>query len=162
MKKFRRPLALAGAGLLLVLMAMAADTLIVKVQTTALRKTPQFFGPVVVYLKVGDKLTKVSEQNGWYQVKTAAGLPGWIHGSAVEVSRINLLASNQPMKTQATATEAALAGKGFNKSVEASYRAKHAEISFVWVDRMLQIKIGQGAIQEFLRVGRLGDYRGAK
>ncbi|MGD0783727.1 MAG: SH3 domain-containing protein, partial [Candidatus Aminicenantales bacterium] len=113
MKIPRRKLALF-AGLLIVLLAMAADTVVVvKIQTTAIRQNPQFFAPVLLPLKAGDKLTKVGEANGWIQVKTQTGLVGWIHSSAVEVPKLNLLASNDPMKTQAKASEVALAGKGF-------------------------------------------------
>ena len=43
------------------------------------------------------------------------------------------------MKTQASASEVALAGKGFNKQVEDSYKAKHADANFAAVDRMLKI-----------------------
>jgi hypothetical protein len=150
-------------GFLIGLLAMAADTVVVvKIQTTAIRQNPQFFAPAVAALKAGDKLTKVGESNGWIQVKTQSGLVGWIHSSAVEVPKLNLLASNDPMKTQAKASEVALAGKGFNKQVEDSYRAKHAELNFALVDRMLQVKIALNLIEAFLRQGRLGDFGGGR
>jgi hypothetical protein len=150
MKIPKRSLVLLG-GLLIVLLAMAADTVVVvKIQTTAIRQNPQFFAPALVTLKAGDKLTKISESNGW------------IHSSALEVSKVNLLASNDPMKTQAKASEVALAGKGFNKQVEDSYKSKHTELNFALVDRMLQVKIASNQIEAFLRQGRLGDFGGAK
>ncbi len=151
------------AGLLIVLLAMAADTVVVvKIQTTAIRQNPQFFAAVVVSLKAGDKLTKVGEANGWIQVRTQTGLVGWIHSSAVEVPKLNLLASNDPMKTQAKASEVALAGKGFNQQVEDSYKTKHGELNFALVDRMLQIKIASSQLEAFLRQGRLGDFGGGR
>ena len=162
MKIPRRTLVLFG-GLLIVLLAMAADTVVVvKIQTTSIRQNPQFFAPAIVSLKAGDKLTKVGESNGWIQVKTPTGLVGWIHSSAVEVPKLNLLASNDPMKTQAKASEVALAGKGFNKQVEDSYKSKHAELNFALVDRMLQVKIASNQIESFLRQGRLGDFGGGR
>lgn len=153
----------ALGGLLIVLLALAADTVVVvKIQTTAIRQNPQFFAPALVTLKAGDKLTKISEANGWIQVKTQTGLVGWIHSSAVEVPKLNLLASNDPMKTQAKASEVALAGKGFNKQVEDSYKSKHTELNFALVDRMLQVKVASGQIENFLRQGRLGDFGGGR
>ena len=135
----------------------AATTLVVKIQTTQLRKSPQFFAPAVATLKSGDRLEKISESGGWVQVKTAGGAVGWIHGSAVETPKSNLLAMGAPLKTQATASEAALAGKGFNKQVEDSYKAKHAEANFAAVDRMLQVRTTLAQVQEFLKAGRLGE-----
>jgi SH3-like domain-containing protein len=137
----------------------AAQVLVVKVQTTQLRRNPQFFGPALVSLKAGDKLEKMSEANGWVQVKTAAGAVGWIHSSAVTESALAMTSTGQNLKTQATANEVALAGRGFNKQVEDSYKAKHAEVSFVGVDRMVQIRIGMAELEDFLRKGRLGGVK---
>jgi uncharacterized protein YgiM (DUF1202 family) len=139
---------------------LAAETLLVKVQTTQLRKGPQFFSQALAALKAGDRLEKVSENAGWIQVKTSAGVLGWVHSSAVQTTKFNLLAMDKSMKTQATASEVALAGKGFNKQVEASYRAKHGEVSFALVDQMLQLKIPPAQIEDFLKKGKLGEFRG--
>jgi uncharacterized protein YgiM (DUF1202 family) len=159
MTKFR------SAILIVVLVAVglaiaAAEGLVVKVQTTQLRRTPQFFGPSLAALKAGDRLEKVSEANGWIQVKTAAGVIGWIHSSAVIASTVALTSTGQNLRTQATANEVALAGKGFNKQVEDSYKSKHGEVSFVWVDRMVQVRIGLAQLQDFLTQGRLAGQTG--
>jgi hypothetical protein len=141
----------------LICLASAADGLVVKIQITQLRKTPQFFAPVVAPLKAGDLLTKVSETGAWIQVRTAAGLSGWVHRSAVEVPRFGLMAAVGGTKTQATASEAALAGKGFSKQVEDSYKAKHAEANFAGVDRMLQVKVSSAQVEDFLKRGKLAS-----
>jgi len=146
----------------------AADILIVKIQATQLRKSPQFFAQTLGALKAGDKLEKMSESNGWIQVKNAAGVVGWVHTSAVEPPKFDLLAINRDMKTQATAGEVSLAGKGFNKQmgfdkqVEDSYRAKHGEANFAGVDRLLLIKITLAQVEDFLKKGRLGEFRGVQ
>lgn len=160
--KRRRLLAAALGALLMVFIVLAADMLVVKIQSTQLRKSPQFFTQTIATLKAGDRLEKVSESDGWIQVKTGAGVIGWIHSSAVETPRFSLLAMNKDMKTQASASEVALAGKGFSKEVEASYKAKHAEVSFVWVDRMLQVKVSLAQIEDFLKKGNLGEFRGGQ
>jgi len=142
------------------LLVLAADMVIVKVQSTAIRKTPQFFAPVLLNLKAGDRLEKLGASNGWIQVRTSAGISGWIHSGAVEAPKFNLMATDAAMKTRASASEVALAGKGFNKQVEDSYRVRHAELNFGLVDRLLQIKVAAATLEDFLRKGRLGDFKG--
>jgi len=148
--------------LLIVAIGWAADTLVVKIQTTQLRKSPQYFSQGLAALKAGDRLEKISESSGWIQVKTSGGVVGWIHSSAVEVTKFNLLAMDKSMKTQATASEVALAGKGFNKQVEDKYKSKHTEMNFAAVDAMLQLKTTLAQIEDFLKKGKLGESRGAK
>jgi len=157
-----RSLVILLTAFLVALAIAAADIVVVKIQATQLRQNPQFFAPAVVALKAGDKLEKVSEANGWVQVKTSAGLIGWVHSSAVGTSKFALAAANKDLKTQATASEVALAAKGFNKQVEDSYRAKHAEANFAAVDALFLVKVSLAQIEDFLKKGRLGDFRGVK
>ncbi len=157
------PSTLALSLFIIFVSLLAAETLIIKVQTTSLRKSPKFYAPVVQALKAGEKIEKISSQpDGWIQVKTSGGAVGWIHSSAVAVQKFDLLAMDKSMKTQASASEVALAGKGFNKQVEESYRAKHNDVSFVWVDRMLLIKIAASRVEEFMRNGKLGEWGGGR
>ncbi len=142
---------------------LVAETLIIKVQTTSLRKNPKFYAPVVQALKAGDRIEKISSRpDGWIQVKTSGGTVGWIHSSAVAVQKFDLLAMDKGVKTQASVSEVALAGKGFNKQIEDSYRAKHTDVSFVWVDRMLRIKMAASRVEEFMRNGKLGEWGGGR
>jgi hypothetical protein len=162
--KVKRPISSALVISLfgLVLCLLAAETLVVKVQSTNLRKSPKFYAPSLLTLRAGDKIEQIASQEGWLQVRTSGGATGWVHSSAVVVQKFDLLAMDKSMKTQATASEVALAGKGFNKQVEESYRAKHGDVSFVWVDRMLQVKIPPAQVEEFMRQGKLGEFRGTK
>jgi uncharacterized protein YgiM (DUF1202 family) len=155
---------IAALGLLALFVTLVlAETLVVKIQSTNLRKTPKFYGAVVQALKSGDKVEKVTSQpDGWIQVKTAAGAVGWIHSSAVAVQKFSLTAMDSGLKTQASASEVALAGKGFNKQVEESFRAKNKAANFAEVDRMQQLKVTSAALEQFLKQGQLGEWRGAK
>jgi hypothetical protein len=148
---------LAVLALAFLCLAAASDGWVVKIQTTQLRKSPQFFGTTVAALKAGDLLTQVGAYGAWIQVRTASGMTGWVHKSAVEVPQFSLLASAGGTRTQASASEAALAGKGFSQQVEDSYKAKHAEADFAGVDRMLQVKITSSELQVFLVKGKLGQ-----
>ncbi len=155
MRRKRPLIAAAAVAAVLVLALVAAETLIVKIQTTQLRRNPQFFSPGVATLKAGDRLEKLGEAAGWIQVRTPSGATGWVHGSAVAPPRTQLLAGSADMKTQATANEVTLAGKGFNKQVEDSYRAQNPSVSYVWVDRMVQQRVAMAEIQDFLKRGLL-------
>lgn len=150
------PLTVIGTLLFLIVILLVAETLVVKVQSTSLRSSPKFYASAIQALRAGDKVEKISTQDGWIQVKTASGAVGWVHSSALLVPKFNLVASRQGLQTQASSGEIALAGKGFNKQVEESYRAKHKGLSFAWVDRMLQIRISAAQVEEFLKKGRLG------
>jgi len=152
----------AACALAVICLALAADTLVVKIQTTQLRAQPQFFAAVVANLKAGDAMTQVGESGAWLQVRTAGGLNGWIHRSAVEVPRYALAASAGGARTQAAASEVALAGKGFNKQVEDNFRAGHGEANFPAVDRMLQVKTYMSQLREFLTQGKLGGQGGGR
>lgn len=148
--------------LLIILGFSATEFLVVKVQTTALRAEPKFFAQVKSMLKFGDQLEKLDFKEGWFQVKTLNAVSGWVHSSAVQPRPSKLAMLAQEPKAQATASEVALASKGFNRQVEASYRQRHPEIDYTWVDRMLSFKTGQAAIEKFLREGRLGEWKEAK
>lgn len=159
MKKYLYPVLLF---LLIVIAFSASEILVVKVERTALRTEPRFFAPVKSLLKFGDQVEKVTLQEGWFQVKTPQGLSGWVHSSAVQPrpSKLALLAKGP--KAEATASEVALASKGFNRQVETSYRQRHPEIDYTWVERMLGFKVDQAAIEKFLKEGHLGDWKEAK
>ena len=161
MKRPHRWSALAGA-LLALAVVLLAETVVVKIQSTSLRKEPKFFASAIAALKAGDTLEKLASQDGWYQVKTSAGVVGWIHSSAVEVKKFNLLAMDKSMKTQASASEVALAGKGFNKQVEDNYKSKHGEANFAAVDRMLKISIQPSDVESFIKNGKLGESGGGR
>ncbi len=160
--KRRVPVLILISLLVVFIGLLLAETLIIKVQSTNLRKNPKFYAPVVQALSAGERVEKISSQEGWFQVRTSSGATGWLHSSAVEVQKFSLLALDKSMKTQASASEVALAGKGFNKQVEESYRAKHGELSFAWVDKMLQVKIPVAQIEDFMKKGKLGEFGGGR
>ncbi len=150
------------AAVLVIASVLLAETLIVKIRSTYLRKEPKFYAQTLTSLKAGEKLEKISSQDGWIKVKTSRGLVGWIHSSSVQSKKFSLLAMDKSLKTEATADEVALAAKGFNKQVEESYRAKNRNVSYAWVEKMLQIKVSPAQIEEFLEKGQLGEFGGQR
>ncbi|NOR14838.1 MAG: SH3 domain-containing protein [Candidatus Aminicenantes bacterium] len=137
---------------------LLAETLVVKVKTTNLRKEPVFYAETIAVLKAGEAVEKVAEQAGWYKVKTAKGIQGWVHSSAVSSKSFDLLSLGRTTKTGASAEEVALASKGFNRQVEDAYKAKHKDANFAGVDRMLRLKVTPAQLRRFLEQGKLGKF----
>ena len=85
-----------------------------------------------------------------------------VHESAVEARTFKLAAMDKGLKTQATAGEVALAGKGFNKEVENSYKARNTGADYDAVERMLKIAVSPEAVLAFLKKGRLDVEGGSR
>jgi hypothetical protein len=145
-----------------VFVVLLAETVVVKVKTTAVRQHPKFASPVVATIKAGDSLEKLEMQSGWVKVRTKAGVVGWLHSTAVDAKKLNLLASDKSMKTQASASEAALAAKGFNKQVEDKYRAGNPAANYAAVDAMEKVKPTAAEVEAFLKQGQLAELGGAR
>jgi uncharacterized protein YgiM (DUF1202 family) len=141
---------------------LLAETLIVRVQTTYVRKEPKFYSSPLATLSAGESVTQISAQAGWFKVKTSRGVVGWIHSQAVQTGKLTVAAMDQSLKTSATADEVALAGKGFNKQVEDEYKSRNKAISFGEVDRMLKIKVTNEELRKFLMDGKLAEFGGAR
>jgi len=139
-----------------------AETMVVKVQTTNLKKEPKFFADTIAVLKIGDSVETIGLQDGWFNVKTSAGQVGWLHSSALMEKKSGFSVLSTSVSAQTTGEEVALAAKGFNKQVEDKYKADNPNIDFTWVDKMLKIKVSPKEIAEFLKKGKLGESGGAK
>ncbi len=150
-------------GLAVVCVAVLfAQTLFVKVQTTYVRKEPKFYSPAVATLQAGEGVTQIASEGGWFKVRTAKGIEGWVHSSAVQTGKFAVAAMDQTLKTRATTEEVALAGKGFNKQVEEEYKNRNKEMNFLEVDRMLKIKVSPDELRRFLVEGKLAEFGGAR
>jgi len=160
MRKLSRMNSLLGCVFIVLVTALIAETLMVKVQTTHLRKEPKFYASTITVLRAGEVVETMSAADGWYQVKTAIGTVGWLHSSAVQTGSFNLTATDRTLAAKATADEIALAGKGFNKQVEESYKTKNSNANFAAVDRMLKVKVSRDQLLKFLKEGMLGIYGG--
>jgi len=89
------------------------------------------------------------------QVTSSRGVAGWIHGSALTVKKIQMAAGSQTAKVAASGDELALAGKGFNKDVEADFKAKNKNLDYTWVDAMGAMTITPQETVKFITDGEL-------
>ena len=90
--------------------------------------------------------------------KPPGGIVGWIHSSAATPKKVRLKALDNALRTDASAAEVTLAGKGFNKQVEEGYRAKNPELNFTLVEKMLKYRLSPSEIEAFLKRGKLGEF----
>lgn len=136
------------------------EFLTVQVKQGQMRSTPSFLGRVTATLAYGDKVGLIEEKGAWKMV-TIRKIKGWMHMSALTTKAIALQAGKANVKTGATRSELALAGKGFNPKVEAEFKNKNKHIDYTWVDRMEALAIKPGQMQAFLKQGQVNVPEGA-
>lgn len=140
--------------------AFAADpkTMTVMVQKTQIRASSSYLGTVVATLSYGDKVTILAQPAGapkdWLYILAPGGkTKGWVNASALTAKKVELSSSSGVQQT-ASSGDVALAGKGFNSSVEAEYSAEKG-LDFTWVDRMAGLVVSPGDLGDFVRQGGL-------
>ena len=125
----------------------------VQVRTGQLRTAPSFLGKIAAKVSYGDRLEILEERADWFRVRNASGASGWIHGSALTEKKVVLKAGQSDLSADASGEELALAGKGFNDEVEATWRSSNPDLDFSWVDRMENWTVDAAEIQDFLKQG---------
>jgi SH3-like domain-containing protein len=127
----------------------------VQVKTTQIRATPSFVGKILGTLSYGDRVTVLAQQSGWARISLPAGKgEGWVNLSALSPKRIVLKAGSQEVASGASSGEVALAGKGFNREVEAEYRDEK-QLDYTWIDRMEAFRVSPEQVLAFLQQGGL-------
>jgi len=142
------------------LFSATIEFLSVQVKQGQLRSTPSFLGNVTATLAYGDKVELIEDKGAWKMV-TIRKIKGWMHASALTAQTIALQAGKADVKTGATSSELALAGKGFNAKVEAEFKKKNKNFDYNTVDRMEALAIKPGQMQAFLKQGEVSPPEGA-
>jgi len=126
------------------------DTVWVSSKSADLKSSTGFFANTTGSLQMGDKVTVLQVNGNWAQVSSAANtsLSGW--------TALSNLSSRQIVSsgTGASASEIALAGKGFNQEVENSYKA-NGNLDYTDVDKTEAIKVSRDDLYIFVTDGRL-------
>ena len=123
----------------------------VNVRETQVRAAPSYMGKILAVVKYGDRLDVVQEQSGWAKVMLSGGkIQGWVSLSALQDKRIALTAGQAGSTSGASSGEVALAGKGFNKEVEAQYKDEK-QLDYTWVDRMEGYRVSAEQVLAFLQ-----------
>ena len=142
--------------LLLNATADAQKVMSVQVKESQLRATPSHLGKIVAKVSYGDRVTVSEEQGDWKRVSVSnRKSQGWIHNTALTSKQIALRAGQGNVGSSVSRDEIALAGKGFNKEVEAQYLQNNKKIDYTWINQMETIKVSPKQMEDFIVAGRL-------
>ena len=126
-------------------------TVWVSVRTVMLKSSTGFFASNRGEVAYGDQATVLQISGNWAEINTSEGLTGWISTANLSTKRIVATGGT----STATASEVALAGKGFNQEVENEYKAAGGNLNFAAVDWTENIQISEEDLYNFLIEGRL-------
>jgi hypothetical protein len=137
------------------LFSVTNEFLSVQVRQGQMRSTPSFLGKVTAILAYGDKVELIEDKGPWKMVKIRK-IKGWMHMSALTTKTLSLQAGKANVKTGATSSELALAGKGFNAKVEAEFKSRNKHLDYAAVDRMeKRFTLKPGQVQAFINQGQI-------
>jgi uncharacterized protein YgiM (DUF1202 family) len=118
----------------------------VAIQSAAMRDSSGFFAKDIGNLSLGTEVTVITEDGKWAQVQ-AGNLNGWVASASLSARRVTAAGS------AITASDVALAGKGFSPDTEMEYKKNGLDYSAV--DSMEKINVPNGDILRFVTEGRL-------
>ncbi|MEW6500217.1 MAG: hypothetical protein ACOY8P_10680 [Thermodesulfobacteriota bacterium] len=146
-------------ALLLLLAPAQAMAERIAVREGVLRQSPSPFGAIKRKLPYDTEVTVARKQDGW--VLVSAPENGWLHASAVSEGKESLrMAPGKASRAGAVAEkEVALAGKGFDKNVEAAYRKEHAQLRYDLMDQVERITVPEAEVKKFAEAGDRGGAR---
>ena len=123
----------------------------VAARTTDLKSSTGFFASKKGSLEYGAQVTVLQINGNWAEVRSAANpsVSGWT--STANLSAKRIVAGST---TSASASEVALAGKGFNQEIENAYKSEHS-LNYADVDRTEAQRVDEEALRAFLAEGRL-------
>lgn len=129
--------------------SLRGSTMFVSVQSVDVRSSTGLLAGRQGTLSFGNQVTILQENGRWVQIRsTEPALSGWVNVSALTSRRI------VSPGTSASATELALAGKGFSETVERNYIADNS-LDLGYVDIMETSRISAQELHDFLTEGRL-------
>lgn len=131
----------------------AGKGLVVQVLRSNLQAKPDFLSASLLPVQKGAQLELLETQGSWYLVRSASGLKGYIHQTAVAESKVTL-GSMVPGKKGASEDELALAAKGFNEGNEKKLRGGKG-YNFSDLEWIMGLDVANPALAQFIREGRL-------
>jgi hypothetical protein len=126
-------------------------TLYVAVKTLSLKSSTGFFASNKGTLNYAERVSVLQVNGRFVEVRSAANssLSGWTPSSNLSAKQI--VSGNTNV---ASASEIALAGKGFNQEVENTYK-RQGTLNYADVDRTEAITVREADLRSFLEAGRL-------
>ena len=131
--------------------ASKGGTMYVAAKTVDLKSSTGFFASKRGSLAYGDQVTVLQINGNWAEVRSSSNssLSGWT--SLANLSAKRIVSANA---TGASASEVALAGKGFNQEIENTYKSE-GKLNYADVDKTEQQQVSTEELYDFLVEGRL-------
>ena len=127
----------------------SGTSMFVSADTVDIRASSGFFAGVIGTLTLGEEVTVLQNHGRRFVVRNASGLQGWVSADALSTRRRVVQSGSH-----VTSAEFALAGKGFNSSLEEILRSS-GDIDFSMVDAMEKWSVSVEMLLDFLAEGRL-------
>ena len=126
------------------------STVWISAKTVELKSSSGFFASTTGTLEMGAQVTVLKVSGNYAEVKssTNASLSGWTATSNLSTRRIVASGSS------ATASEVALAGKGFSKEVENAYKTE-GSFNYADVDKTEANVVSKDELYKFVTEGHL-------
>ena len=131
---------------------LSAETMSVQVKSAALKEKPSFISKNVATLNYGEKIDVQNTQGDWSEA-TVGAHKGWVHISALTQKEI-ALSNTQEVAHGASKSEVVMAGKGFSKETEESYKSTHS-LNYADVDYVEKRKPSIDTLPSFASSGKL-------
>ena len=131
--------------------ASKGGTMYVAAKTVDIKSSTGFFASTKGKLEYGAQVTVLQINGKWAEVRSAANasLSGWTALSNLSAKRI--VAGSG---ANASASEVALAGKGFNQEIENAYKSE-GKLNYADVDKTEEQKVSTEELYDFLVEGHL-------
>jgi hypothetical protein len=132
--------------------SLRGKTMYISTKTAQIKSSTGFFAGTRGTLRYGDQVTVLQDQGAWVEVRSVSRAPisGWMKSAGLTARRITTGSST----TSASASELALAGKGFNEEIEKSYQDGNG-LDYSLVDRMETQVVSEDELYAFLIEGHL-------
>ena len=136
--------------------AQEVKNLYVEVKQAKVRVKPLHWSKASSDVSYGDKLEQLDFQNPWYKVKSAQGATGYIHSTAVTKKAIQFKGAG-PVDAGVAESDIVLAGKGFNKEIEAEYSGDSPDLNYEEVNKLEARNISADRLSKFIIEGQLNS-----
>ena len=129
----------------------SGQTVWVSARTVDLKSSTGFFASNTGVVQYGDEVSVLQVSGSWAQVQRGT-LTGWMSSANLSTKRIASTGST----SSASASEVALAGKGFNQEVENTYKTS-GNLNYADVDRTEALTVSRDELYRFVTEGRLAQ-----
>jgi hypothetical protein len=126
-------------------------TVWISAKTVTLKSSTGFFASKKGVMAYGDQATVLQVKGNYAEIRSAktSSLTGWVPGSNLSTKRVV-----SSRVGSVSASEIALAGKGFSEEVENAYKAE-GNLNYADVDRTEAITVSDDELYQFVTGGRL-------